>query len=106
MGTFAITDIAVVDRHRTDLGDVAGLADSMRDVGQQQPITITSDMRLVAHERRLAAAKKLGWTTIEAKVVDGLADAALSYFELNGMKIRAERHSPQPRSILYEALLA
>lgn len=70
-----IDHVHIVDRHRTDLGDIAGLAISMKEVGQLQPIVITPEHRLVAGERRIAAARSLGWTEIEAKVADNLADA-------------------------------
>lgn len=69
-----LTDVLSIDRHRTDLGDIAGLATSMGKIGLLQPIVVTPDMRLVAGERRLAAARSLGWTQIEAKVVDNLTD--------------------------------
>jgi ParB-like chromosome segregation protein Spo0J len=101
-----VADVRVVDRHRSDLGDLDSLAESMRDIGQLQPILVTPELRLIAGERRLAAARELGWTSIEAKVVDGLADAA--------SLLRAERDentcrkafTPTEEHSLYEALLA
>jgi ParB-like chromosome segregation protein Spo0J len=54
------------DRHRGDVGDLDGLAESLRELGQLQPIVVTSDLRLIAGGRRLAAVQSLGWVEIEA----------------------------------------
>jgi N6-adenosine-specific RNA methylase IME4/ParB-like chromosome segregation protein Spo0J len=65
-----IDQINVSDRHRADMGDIAGLAASIAEVGLLQPIVVTSDNRLVAGERRLHAAQSLGWSEIPVNVVD------------------------------------
>lgn len=106
MALISIADIQVADRYRKDLGDLDSLADSMREIGQLQPIVVTSDLRLVAGGRRLAAAQSLNWDRIDARTVDGLNDAALL--------LRAERDENTCRKSftlteehsLYEALLA
>jgi ParB/RepB/Spo0J family partition protein len=64
------SDIIVQARHRRDLGDIAGLATSIRDVGLLHPIVIRPDGVLIAGERRLAAAKQLGWAEIPVTIVD------------------------------------
>ena len=66
----AIADITIGQRHRHDMGDLPGLADSIRDVGLLHPIGITRDNELVFGERRLRAAQLLGWTEIMASVID------------------------------------
>jgi ParB family chromosome partitioning protein len=71
----AISDVKVTDRHRGDLGDLEALAESLRDVGQLQPIVVTPELRLIAGGRRLAAAQSLGWAEIEAKIAHNLTDA-------------------------------
>jgi|SRR5688572_1827622 ParB family transcriptional regulator, chromosome partitioning protein len=73
--TIRIESVKVVDRYRTDLGDVQALAASIRDTGLLQAIVVTPDMRLVAGQRRLEAARLLGWTVIDARIVDNLDDA-------------------------------
>src|SRR5262245_5259645 len=78
-----VSEIVVGDRHRQDLGDIAGLAKSIRDLGLLQPIIITRDKNLIAGRRRLEAIKELGWTKVDAQVVDHLGDALLA--------LRAER---------------
>lgn len=70
-----IADIKVGERSRKDMGDIAQLAASIRDVGLLSPVTVSSDMALVAGERRLTAAKSLGWAEIDAHVVAGMDDA-------------------------------
>jgi len=45
------------------------LAESIAGLGLMHPITVTSDMRLVAGYHRLQACKKLGWEKIPAFVV-------------------------------------
>jgi N6-adenosine-specific RNA methylase IME4 len=70
--TKPVADIIVGERHRRDLGDIAGLAASMADpgIGLLHPIVIKPDGMLIAGERRLRAAGMLGWTRIPVTVVD------------------------------------
>jgi ParB family chromosome partitioning protein len=69
-----IQDIEIGERHRKDLGDLDGLAASMRDspCGMLQPILVSKVMdkfKLRAGHRRLEAAKLLGWTTVPCIIV-------------------------------------
>lgn len=70
-----ISDIVIGVRHRKDMGDVAALASSIRDLGLLHPIVVRPDGVLIAGERRLAACKSLGWTAIPVNTVD-LAELA------------------------------
>jgi len=65
-----INSIQIGTRHRRDLGNIDGLAASMRDVGLLHPIVVRADGTLIAGERRLTAAKKLGWTQIPVTIVN------------------------------------
>ena len=65
-----ISEITVKTRVRKDLGDLDALKDSLRTYGLIHPITLNADYELVAGERRLAAAKAIGWETINAIVLD------------------------------------
>ncbi|MCH4542948.1 ParB/RepB/Spo0J family partition protein [Ochrobactrum sp. A-1] len=66
-----ISDIKIGDRHRNDLGDLSALARSIGAQGLLQPIGVTSENVLVFGERRLTACRDiLGWTEIEARIVD------------------------------------
>jgi ParB family chromosome partitioning protein len=63
-----VDDIKVKNRIRKDMGNLTALADSMNRIGQINPIVITGNNTLLAGGRRLAAAKLLGWRTINAIV--------------------------------------
>ena len=65
-----IDEIKIKKRVRKDLGDIEALKDSLRRYGLLSPITINTKNELVAGQRRLESAKQLGWTTINANVVD------------------------------------
>lgn len=67
-----IDDIKIKKRVRKDLGDLDALKNSLRTYGLLNPITITRDYELIAGERRLQAAKALGWTNINAVVMDNM----------------------------------
>ncbi|MBP5158100.1 MAG: ParB N-terminal domain-containing protein [Treponema sp.] len=65
-----ISDIKVKKRIRQDLGDIEELKGSLKTYGLLNPITLNSDMELVAGQRRLEAAKGIGWETINAVILD------------------------------------
>lgn len=65
-----IKDIKIKKRVRKDLGDLHMLQESLKRYGLMNPITINSQYELVAGHRRLEAAKALGWSTIDAIMVD------------------------------------
>jgi ParB family chromosome partitioning protein len=50
------------------MGDIAALAASMKVLGLLHPIVVTPDGLLVCGERRLRAARLLGWKTIPVTV--------------------------------------
>jgi N6-adenosine-specific RNA methylase IME4 len=73
-----IVPIASIERgrrHRRDLGDIASLAASIRELGLLHPVVITRRRELVAGERRLEACRALGWTDVPVTVID-LAEIA------------------------------
>ena len=65
-----IEDIKVKKRIRKEMGDVSSLAESMKRFGQICPILITKKNVLIAGERRLEAARSLGWNNINAVVAE------------------------------------
>ena len=65
-----VRDIRVGNRIRSRPGDLTALAESMRRVGLLQPILVDEKHRLVAGFRRLEAAKRLGWESIDVRVVE------------------------------------
>lgn len=67
----AIPQIKVGERHRKEMGDLDGLAKSIKELGLLQPIGVTEDMTLIFGERRLRACQDiLGLDDIEARVID------------------------------------
>lgn len=64
-----INKIKVKKRVRKDLGDLSSLKASLRAYGLMNPITINSKHELIAGERRLEAAKALGWPMIDAVIL-------------------------------------
>jgi hypothetical protein len=87
-----LSKIKVGPRMRTGLGRLDSLAASMADLGQLQPVVVTQHGTLIAGQRRCEAARRLGWTEIEAVLVDGLDDAA--------RKLKAERDENTERLAL------
>jgi len=65
-----VNQIEVGERFRRDLGDVKGLAESIREVGLLHPIVVTPDLKLVCGRRRLEAFKHLGRSMIPATILD------------------------------------
>jgi ParB-like nuclease domain len=63
-----ISTIKVGKRFRKDMGDLAGLAESIEDIGLLNPVTVDEDGHLLAGARRLAACKRLGWKIIPVTV--------------------------------------
>lgn len=76
----ALTNITVRHRLRRDHGDIAGLMDSMRRHGLLHPLLVTPDYQLVAGQRRLEAARRLGWHSIACRIVE--TDGAQQLLEI------------------------
>jgi ParB-like chromosome segregation protein Spo0J len=68
--TIKIEDIKVGNRFRKDLGDIDDLANSIKKYSLFHPIVINENNELVAGQRRIEAAKKLGWNEIPYTVVN------------------------------------
>lgn len=74
--TIPIDSIKIEGRHRKDLGDLRALADSIASDGLLHFPVVTTDRKLVAGERRLAAMRLIGWTETTVHEVSNLSDAA------------------------------
>lgn len=68
--------IKIGDRVRKDMGDLSKLKGSMQQMGLLQPIGLNSEYALIWGERRLTAARELGWETIMANVDPSMDDVA------------------------------
>ncbi len=77
-----LNQIKTDKRVRKNLGDLEPLKDSLKRYGLLNPITLTKEYHLIAGQRRLEAARQLGWTTIDAVVVDTKDPVTLLEIEL------------------------
>lgn len=77
-----IDKVIIRRRVRNNLGDLSSLMESLKRHGLLNPIVITNRNELVAGHRRTEAARRLGWTTIEARVVDPEDRAELVEMEI------------------------
>ena len=85
-----IAQIKIKRRVRKDLGNLDDLKDSLRTYGLLNPITINSKYELIAGERRLTAAKEIGWTNINANIIDNLSDLEQLEMEIEENNQRKE----------------
>ena len=77
-----IKDIKVGKRIRREFGDISGLGVSLQRYGLVNPICVDKDNNLVAGERRLRAAKGLGWKEITITKFEDLSDIDKREIEL------------------------
>ena len=74
--------IIIRKRVRKNLGDLASLMESLRRHGLLNPVVINTKSELVAGHRRMESAKRLGWTMIEVRIVEGQDKADLIEMEI------------------------
>jgi len=84
-----ISDIKVKKRIRKEMGDIGALAESLKRYGQISPIVISKKNLLIAGQRRLEAAKTLGWRTINAVISESSSE--LNHLELE-LEENIQRH--------------
>jgi ParB family chromosome partitioning protein len=101
----ASSDIRIGGRHRRDLGDIAGLAASIAEVGLLHPVVIREDGTLIAGERRLRACGSLGWSEIPVRVVP-LEDIVRGEFHENAARKDMRVVEPIERAAAKERMLA
>jgi ParB family chromosome partitioning protein len=65
-----IDSIILHRRIRKNLGDLTSLMQSLTRHGQLNPIVVNSRNELIAGHRRLESARRLGWKSIEVRVVE------------------------------------
>ena len=85
-----IKDIKIKRRVRKDLGNLEDLKDSMKIYGLMNPITLNSRYELIAGERRLQSAIQLGWTSINANIIDNLTEVDQLEMEIEENNQRKE----------------
>ncbi len=65
-----IKDIIVKNRIRKEIGNLESLMESMNKFGQLHPIILNSKLQLITGNRRLEAAKRLGWIRIDENIIE------------------------------------
>ena len=77
-----IDTIIVRKRARNSLGDLSSLMESLTRYGQLCPILISRSSVLIAGNRRLESARRLGWKSINAIVIDRTSEHEALEIEL------------------------
>ena len=78
-----IDEIQIKKRARHEMGNINDLAASMKEHGLMNPIVLTEGKVLISGHRRLNAAKKIGWKTIEARMIPDLDDKECLEMEID-----------------------
>ena len=99
-----IEDIKIKDRIRKDLGNLEDLKDSLRTYGLLNPVTINSKYELIAGQRRLEAAKALGWTSINANILSELTEVQELEIELEENNQRKRTNDITPWALAFHFL--
>lgn len=99
-----VDSIMVGNRHRTDMGDLTELAESIARDGLLQPLTITIDGVLVCGARRLAAIKMLGWRTVSVWVRSGISGRLGHLLAEQDDNLLHKNLTPSERTALYREL--
>ena len=100
MPTLKINDIIVGERARKDMGNIAALATSMKKHGQYYPVLISEKNELIDGQRRMLAAKSIGWTEIDAKI-QNIEDMLSAEYETNELR---KEFTPSERVALAEKI--
>ncbi len=77
-----VDNITVPERVRKDPGNLDSLMESLKRVGQLNPIIVTPTYELIAGYRRLTAAQELGWQSVEVVVVQAADEVRRLEMEL------------------------
>lgn len=85
-----VSSIKVANRIRKEFGDIESLAEDISENGLINPVTLTPDGKLLAGERRLRAVKKLGWSTVDARIVENSDDMRKLRIEISENEHRKE----------------
>ena len=99
----AIESIKIKQRVRRDPGDVAPLMESLRRYGQLTPIILNQKNELIAGHRRLEAAKRLGWSSIRAIIVDRTSELEMLEVEMEE-NIQRRDFTPEELTIGYRRI--
>ena len=97
-----IVDIVIGERFRKDYGDIAELAQSIKDYGLLQPLVVARDGRLMAGGRRLAAVTALAWPTVPVHYIDEVDNILLREIELEENLLREDLSTQEEATLRLE----
>jgi len=80
-----IDKIKIGERHRSDMGNLEALKDSIKELGLLHPPVVNENNELVAGYRRIKACKELGWEEIPVNVVP-IKDIVRGEFDENEVR--------------------
>lgn len=95
-----IDAIVIRKRVRYSLGDLSSLMESLRKYGQLCPILINRRSELIAGNRRLESARRLGWKSINAIVIDKESERETLELELEENVQRKELRPEELREAI------
>ena len=95
-----IESIVIRKRIRASVGDLSSLMESLRKHGQLCPILINRRSVLIAGNRRLESARRLGWKRINAVVVDRDAERETLALEIEENVQRADLRPEELREAI------
>jgi ParB-like chromosome segregation protein Spo0J len=99
-----ISDITPGTRHRTDMGDIDALADSIDALGLLHPVVVNEAGELIAGARRLEACRRLGWKDVPATVAKNLDDVHKALLAERDENTCRKSFTPTEAAAMAEAL--
>jgi ParB family chromosome partitioning protein len=102
----AIEQLTVGHQYRRDLGDLDELVDSIQRLGLLHPVTVTSNYVLISGNRRLAALRKLGRTSVAIWVVPDVSDKLTTVLAIQDENTLQKALTPIEQAELYAELKA
>lgn len=96
-----IADIKVGKRRREEMGDIEGLAASIRRYGLIHPVVVDQDWNLVAGSRRLAALNQLKRRVYKQEALFDISDyrQAVEYHVRRAKRHRMEAEALRDRCV-------
>lgn len=98
-----VNAIVIRKRVRKSVGDLTSLMDSLRKHGQLCPILINRRSVLIAGNRRLESARRLGWENVNVIVIDKDSESEIMEIQLEE-NIQREALWPEELSEAVERL--
>ena len=78
-----VKEIIVKNRIRKNLGDLTSLMESISKYGLMNPVVINSKKELIAGHRRLESCKRLGWESIQVRIVTSIDEPSKLEMEID-----------------------